>query len=510
MKGAGGKTFSSFVSITLFTLINAFINYLTITVLAYFFGAGLEIDAFFAAMTIPQVLLAILQVIVPASFLPWFIKRRAEDEANSWKLASIAANIICVILAAMALLGTAFSRTIIHLINPGFSVSTAALAATLFSYFILSSVLTGLSVLLSSIYYAQKRFIRPLVAQTVCSTIILSFVWLLHGRLGLASIAIGTLAGAIIQLLLLRSVLFCRGRYALSFDFRRKEIVTLLMLMLPLLLGSLFYKMNIVVERFISSQLPPGSVSYLGYAGKINTALLIFLTQGVSVPLFQRMSEHSAVMDLQGLQDSLSRGLRAMILLAAPVVMLIVFSGAGLVRLAFQRGSFTPQATQAVAMILLAYLGYLIVSTVGLPVLNTLYSLQLTTIVSMVGVGGFMLYILLAMVLSRPLGCNGIALAASLQSLISIACFFWIAVKRIGGIRTLPVLRCLRKAVLASGAAFALIIPLQALLRGQAGPNLVFLLGTAVAFCAYGALLLVMRTEELSFIAERFLRRGAG
>ena len=510
MKEPGGRALHSYVSITFFTLVNALINYLTLTVLAYFFGAGSEIDALFAAMTIPQVVLGILQSIVPAAFVPWFIKCRAEDEANSWRAASIAANALFAILAALALLGTAFSGTIIRLINPGFPEPTSALSASLFPYFILSLALAGLSVLLSCLYYAERRFLRPLIAQAAGSAIILACVWLLHGRLGLASMAVGTLAGGGVQFLLLHAVLFRRGRYALSLDLGGREIVSLLVLTLPLLLGSLFYKMNVLVERFISSRLPAGSMAYLGYAGKINSALLLFLTQGVSVPLFQRLSEHSAAGDFSRLRDTLSRGLRAMILLAAPVAMLIAFSGRGLVRLAFERGSFSAGATRAVSVILLAYLGYLAVSTVGLPVLNTLYSLQLTTLVSLVGLAGFLVYVLLAALLARGMGAAGIALAASLQSLASIAVFTWIALKRIGGLRVGPVLRCLGKAVFAAAAAFAAAVPLAALLRGGTGPNLAFLLATAAAFCAYGALLLALRTEEVSFITDRFRRRQAG
>ncbi|MDD8012757.1 MAG: lipid II flippase MurJ [Acidobacteriota bacterium] len=508
MSEHGGKAFSSFVAITFFAAINAFISYLTLTVLAYFFGAGSEIDAFFAAMTLPQVILAILQVIIPATFIPVFMKSRTEGEGNSWRLASIAVNAAFILLAGIAVIGTVFSKRIIALINPGFSAPTAVLSSSLFSYFILSSVFTGVAVMLSSICYARKQFVRPLLAQAVSSAAILSCVMLFHGRLGLRSIAVGTLAGSLIQFFWLQSVLFRRGRYVPSLDLRQKEVVSLLALMLPLLLGSLFYKTNVVVERFISSRLAPGSIAYLGYAGKINSALLILLTQGISLPLFQRLSERSAVMDLPGLRDALSRGLRAMILLVTPVALLIVLAGNDLVRLAFQRGSFTPQATRAVGMILLAYLGYLLVSTVGLPVLNTLYSLQLTTTIALVGAGGFILYVLLALVLSRVMGCTGVALAASLQSLISISCFLWIVAKRIGRIPTSPILRCLQKAILASGASFALIIPLKHFLRGLAGPNLVFMLGTAVAFCVYGGALMVLRTEELAFISKRFLRKG--
>lgn len=453
-------------------------------------------------------ILAILQVLIPATFIPVFIKGKTQDETNSWRVASIMTNVFIVILAGIAIFGVVFAKTIIPLINPGFPAVTAALSASLFSYFILAIIFSGAAIVLSSIHYAQKQFIRPLLAQTIASFVTLFFVLLFHERIGLKSIAIGTLAGSIMQFAFLLPVLLNRSRYSLSFNFRKKEIISLFALMLPLLLGALFYKMNIVVERFITSRLPPGSIAYLGYAGKINAALLLFLTQGVSVTLFQRLSEHSAVMDFSGLQATLSRGLRAMILLTTPFVLLMVFAGNDLVRLVFQRGNFTPQVTRTVSVILLAYLGYFIVSTVGLPVLNTLYSLQLTTIISVVGVSGFILFILFALILSQRLGCTGIALAASAQSIISITCFLWIVVKKIGALPYSPILRCTRKAMLAAGAAVVLSIPLKALLHQQMGPNLEFLFSTVVAFCAYGGILLILRTEELAFISDRFLRRG--
>ena len=150
------------MAITFFTVLNALINYLTITVLAYFFGAGREIDAFFSATTLPQVILAILQVLIPATFIPVFIKGKTQDETNSWRVASIMTNVFIVILAGIAVFGAVFAKTIIPLINPGFPAVTAALSASLFSYFILAIIFSGAAIVLSSIHYAQKQFIRPL------------------------------------------------------------------------------------------------------------------------------------------------------------------------------------------------------------------------------------------------------------------------------------------------------------------------------------------------------------
>ena len=90
--------------------------------------------------------------------------------------------------------------------------------------------------------------------------------------------------------MLLHSILASGKRYSLSFDFRKKEILSLFVLMLPLLMGSMFSKMSLVVERFITSRLPPGSIAYLGYASRIIAALILFLAQGASIAIFQRQS----------------------------------------------------------------------------------------------------------------------------------------------------------------------------------------------------------------------------
>jgi putative peptidoglycan lipid II flippase len=503
-----GKLFPSFAAITFFTFINAFINYLTYSILAYFFGAGSDIDAFFAATTLPLVIIAIMQVIIPNTFIPEFVRNRKLDEANCWRLASITTNLFFAILALIAIIGMVFSTAIIPMINPGFSPAIAARSSALFSYFILAGVFSGTAVVLASIYYAQKRFIRPMLAQITCSCIILLSVLLFHGRIGIMSMAIGTLAGSVVQFALLLSVFLYGRRYSLSLDFRKKEVVVLFALMLPLLLGTLFAKMNIVVERFITSHLPPGSIAYLGYASRINAALILFLAQGVSLVVFQRQSEHSATLNLSGLRENLSRSLRAMILLTMPFVFLLAFAGNDLVRLLFQHGNFTPQATQTVGVILLAYLGYIVVSTVGVPIVTALYSLQLTTIVALVGMGGFILFSFFAYFFSQWLGCKGIALAASAQSLLSISFFLWILTRKIGRIRCRPILRSIQKAILAAGAAAVLCILVKALLYQHIGPNLEFIAVTMVAFGAYGAMLFVLRTEELAFISERLLRRG--
>jgi peptidoglycan biosynthesis protein MviN/MurJ (putative lipid II flippase) len=131
---------------------------------------------------------------------------------------------------------------------------------------------SGLSILLSSASYARGTFLRPALAQALNSSIVLSVVAAFTRSLGIRSIAVGAFVGSLVQLAILAPVLFRRGRYRPSLAVRMPEVARLGGLMLPLLLGALFYRTNPLVERFFASKLGEGRIAYLGYAFRLISA----------------------------------------------------------------------------------------------------------------------------------------------------------------------------------------------------------------------------------------------
>jgi len=147
---------------------------------------------------------------------------------------------------------------------------------------------------LSSLYYAHKRYLAPCLAQGINSLVTLLCVLFTGGVFGIKSVVIGTLLGSALQFLYLLPILLRDGRYSLSLDVKRREVMRLGALMLPLLAGSVFYKANPVVERFIASKLGESNISYLGYAFRIIALLQLALTQGLTTTILPRLSEHAA------------------------------------------------------------------------------------------------------------------------------------------------------------------------------------------------------------------------
>jgi putative peptidoglycan lipid II flippase len=503
MMKAGGRMFRSVFLVSFFTVITGTLNYLVLMVLAARFGAGKEMDAFFAATTIPQLMTAILLAALTTTFIPVFIQARSRDESNAWKMASISANIIFLLHSFLALAGILLAGNLISLINPGFSGDTLSIASSLFQILIFSSIFSGTSIVLTSLHYAHNKYLEPSLAQGFNSLITLLFVVFTTNVFGIKSIALGTLFGSFVQFLFLLPFLLQRGRYSVALDFKRREVVRLGALMLPLLAGSVFYRANPVVERFIASKLGESNISYLGYAFKIITLLHLVLTQGLSTTILPRMSEQSAAKEVEGLRETISKGLRAMILIATPVTLALILARAEIVRLVFERGDFTAQTTQDVAKALVAYLGYFVVGILSVPIVNALYSLQKTALVAAIGIAGFILYVFMAFFLSSRLSYPGIALAVSLQYVINLIVFFIILQKKVGGFDPRPILACIFKAALASGLASLVFFIARDIIRRSLAYPLDFLVPGTLAVAIYLLFLILLKTKELKFISLR-------
>lgn len=507
MSRAGGQIFKSTIIITFFTLLNGILNYLTLMVLAYRFGARTEMDAFFAATTIPQLITAILLATLSTTFIPVFIETRSKDESNAWKVASITTNLIFLVLFIIAVMGSLFSESLISLINPGFTEATSILSTSLFRILFVSLLFSGTSIILTSIYYAHQKFLRPLLAQGFNSLVVFLFVILLGSILGIKSIAVGTLVGSLLQFLYLLPILLRKERYSFEFDFQKKEIRRLASLILPLFLGTIFYKSNTLVERFIASRLEEGCISYLSYAYKILNSLLLVITMGISTALFPRMSEYSAIKDFKGLQETLSKGIRALLVITVPTTFAFVLARLEIVRVIFERGDFSRQTTEAVANALVAFLGFFIVGSISLPIVNTLYSLKETAKVAGVGIFGFILYIVMAFTLSSYYSYVGIAVATSIQYILNLMIFIYILKRKLGSFQTHDIVRCAWKTILASGFTFFILsVGYKMMAKVIESPFNLIILGI-FGMILYFLTLIILKTEELKLIPIPFFKK---
>jgi putative peptidoglycan lipid II flippase len=485
--------------------------------LAALFGAGRDMDAFLAASTIPNILVLVLTGALSITFVPVFVEYEVRGQGDeAWTVVAgclyLCGGFLVALSASLAIL----ARPIIALTAPGFAPGSPnfELTVELFLLMLPSVAVTGVASLLRSYYHARRHFFLAAAAPLVNSLVLLAASLALAPLLGIRAVAVATLLGSLAQLLLLAPAVW-RRELALGWGaVAHPGVRRVLLLMLPWVSSAIFYKSNILIDRFLASQLDIGAISALGYAYRLMTAISQVLTQGLSMVLFPLMAEHVAAGDMARLRAVAAQGIRLTILLALPAVVMLLTLGVPIVRLLFERGQFDLTATALTAQALSAYMGAFFAGAVGSVLTYVFYASQRTGIVALVGVCGFVINILAAVAATPRFGVAGPALAYSLAGFLNLLLLVWILHRQLEGLG-------LRETGVATLKIVAALLP-ACLLWAWAGSWLgVLSLGTLASAVTLGGVLLVglgaflalclaLRVQELQFVSLMVRRRLRG
>lgn len=413
----------STLQITVFSVLGILVSFVTQIVVASKFGAMMERDAYFAAVVVPTYIKAVLLGSLTLTFVPIFIEYETKkNKEEAWKVASIFINFTFLVLFGISLLGFIYAEQLISVTAPGFKGEELSLTAALLRIILPSIIFSGLTNLLSSIYYTEHRFLRPAIVQVVNTVLMLLSVILLTRYWGIKSLAFGFLIGGIVGFFILVPILFRNNRYCFSFDFRNEGVKQVIRVMAPLVFAGLFYRAGTLIQRMIASTLPTGSISYLGYATRITQILGTIATAGISTTIFPVMARSWAENDLGKVREYFARGVRIIFLIAFPIATLFAVLRVPIIQAVFQRGAFVHQDSVAVANVMLILLiGPFICGGLGNIVWKGFYISQRTKLASVLGITHTLIYIILAYFMANIFSYLGLAGASTIQSLIGIS-----------------------------------------------------------------------------------------
>ena len=280
---------------------------------------------------------------------------------------------------------------------------------------------------------ATGRFALPALAGVIGTLVTLGYVIILHRTNGIYAVAWGVVIGSMATVVILipqfiRDVAQFRPlRTPLQAGTRQA-----LTLLAPLVFGTLFWRLDPLLDRFLGSYLSAGSLSHLGYAWRLTTALMMLGTGGLSIVAFPAIASHAATGQREALHSEVAYALRFLLFLLVPVTFGLALFHEPVARLLFERGKFTPADTQAVARLVFIYLGVVIGASFGDLLSRTFYALQDMRTPVAVSLIGFALAAALKFLLANRLGAAGLAAATSFYYLFNSAALAAILVRRLG------------------------------------------------------------------------------
>lgn len=481
------------LAISAITLLSQLLSAVVQVLIAALFGAGIELDAYFAALTLPTYFSAVLLGGLSYVFVPLFVEHRTTgSEEEAWKITGNILTLYLVVAGSLTIAGMVWARELLALTVPGLSDSALTLATLLARILWPSVFLGGLATLCVSLYQSYERFIWPALAPLVGGVITLTVLFLWGRSGGVHVLAFAVLTGSIAQAVLLAPILI--GRLHLRFDPRDTGVREALVLLAPLVFAALFAQGSKLVDRYVASHLGSGSISHLAYGDKITTLFAALLSAGIAVTIFPQMAKESARADLSALRQTVSLGLRLTWLLVAPAIGLGIGLAYPLIGTVLERGAFGAADTAAVASILHWYLLALIGMTLGNITARAFYALKDTRTLSLISIGEIVLYALYTPWFGRHFGVMGIGVAIMLYWNLSELIQCVILWQRFGRPRFTSLVVALSRITAAAAVAGLMSHFLVAALRGPAWAML--LLGGTAGLVVYLIMLQLLGAAE--------------
>jgi putative peptidoglycan lipid II flippase len=391
-------------------------GFLVDATMAAVFGADAGTDAFFIAATIPFALASLLlasanQVLVPLVH-GWFQEAPADAirKVESLLGTGLAAGAIA------SSIGAASSAVLPLVLAPGASADTKRAAITM-TALLFATVTTRIGAeIFRALLNARSSFAGPAAMPLVEHGAVLVTILLLSGRLGIRSVAVGYVAGGVLQLVFVGVVAARRGLLVRPrVRFRDPEIRSTVRLLTLPLSGTGLTMLARAAERFLASFLPAGQITILNYGWVIANSVggAIFF-RSVVVALLPRLA--AVRDDVVATRRIVADGVRLMGLVSLPLLASLVVLAQPLVALAFQRGAFGVEQATLLAGVVAVYALQFPFDAVNRVYISFWYA-RLNTVVPFANVSIMVaLDIAFAAILFMPLGLYGIALAYVLSS----------------------------------------------------------------------------------------------
>src|SRR5918912_43660 len=417
------------------TLVSRVTGFARDVVIAAVMGVGPVADAFVVALRLPNHFRAIFgEGAFNAAFVPAYARAQEADAAKARDFADRVFALMLavqVVLLVAALLGMPW---VVRLLAPGFADDPQkfALAVTLtritFPYLLFVTLVT----LLSGLLNAHERFAAAAAAPvllnvSMVAALALAFLFSTAGH----AAAWGVAAAGVLEFLLVwadaRRAGIAPGLRRPRLDETLKRFFNALG---PAVVGSAGIQIAMFADTIIASFLPTGAVSSLYYADRLYQLPVGVIGIAAGTVLLPEMSRRVAAGDTAGAHGAQNRAFGFTLALAGPFAVAFLLVPELIMAALFRRGAFDMAAAERAGAVLAAYAAGLPAVVLIRSAVASFYARADTLTPVIAALVAVAVNVALKLVLMRPFGVVGLALATAAGAWVNVALLFGLAWRR--------------------------------------------------------------------------------
>lgn len=388
------------LSVMFLLFITKILGFWKLRVFAALFGASHQLDIFWAAFTIPDMIFMVLVAgSVNAAIIPILSDQLYDKGKKSlnelFKKISLYFFVICLFLILLAfILAPQITNWIINneyahtVLNLGYRIDQGdySLFLTLFRVGLLSPLLLGVSSFITAYLQVRKQFFVTSLAPLFYNLgmIFGTYILVKIFDFNVIGIAISAVVGSLIHLLIQVPKLNKYFKEKLEKEdiengnLQEKEVRKAFTLAFPRMLGVLGEQVSTVVNTLISFTLTAGALSAYKFAYSLHLFPVNIIGSAVAQVALPDLAQYCCKKDEQGFKKVLNDSIQLSLYLVLPIVAILLVLRLPIVRLVYGTGAFDWQDTLLTSWSLALFSGSILGQTIEQILLRAFYALKNT------------------------------------------------------------------------------------------------------------------------------------
>ena len=485
--------------ITAILMVSKLFGFAREMLVAAYYGASWQTDAFNMAIGIIGLSTAILSMGVTTVIVPMYNHRIVKEGKQGAD--NFASNILCItslIYGILSLLGIIFAPILTKLVAPDFDNVTSELSIRLLRILFIFNIVTNITDFLNAMSRSNKRFLVPSLIGFPLNISIIIFIIILSNRIGIYAMAIGYITAFLIQTLMIGISLRKIFKFKPIFNFTNGDMKEIVVLCVPIFMSIGVDELNAVIDRMLASGLVEGSISAMRYALRLRELPHGIITASIITVIFPMFSQYAAKQEFDNLKALAMKAMSALFAVMMPITLVCVYYSKEIVKIVYERGAFTHEQTTLTANILVFLVPSLFFIG-GTQVLNNaFYGMQDTKTPRLGAVIAVGSNIVLNLILVKYMQAAGLALATSIAFMLNyviLLIFFRRKCGAFGGVAFISnIIKCI--------VAVVGIIPVFLMcefFRNKLPMFIFFVLCVGFGFIVYAILLYIMKVDIFMF-----------
>ena len=341
--------------------------------LAHTFGAGAELDLYYVAFRIPDLLFVLFASVLSIYVLLPFVERVTMTDAKRSVLSQVF-TLFLLVYTGLSVVLAALAPWYVPYVFPGYAEQSATLTV-LIQILLLQPLLLGISSICGVVTQMHHRFVLYAISPLLYNVGIIFGLVALYPFFGLpglvSGVVIGALGHVLIQVPYVRNSPFA---FTATFNFDWGQVRQMLFVALPRALTLSLNQLVLLLFISIATTLTVGSVSVFQFAFNIQSVPLAIIGMSYSVAAFPTLSHLHAARNQLGFNAQLMTALRHIMFWSIPIIGLVIVLRAHVVRVLLGSGEFDWSDTRLTAAVLAMFVVSLAAQAALLLIVRAFYA----------------------------------------------------------------------------------------------------------------------------------------